>query len=244
MCESHYPNIFLKFNVINKIRDAEIAADLDVEAAKKKAIQSIAKLERDAFDEKSRQMSSAFGDLASTFQTIGSMYDKNSSQAKKMEEAAQAMIVLQKAEAVVNAVSAVAASASAPFPAGFVAMAAMAASMASLLGSIGVGFGGGSGATAPVMSTGTGTVLGDSAAVSESTQKGYDLLEEYHDLEYTELRGIHDSMKELNQNITGLVSSVIRGVDLNGFTMPEGSDGFVKNLFDKIFSFVFKIIKR
>ena len=220
---------------IESVKQAEIDAGLDIVAAEKHANAEIAKLDQAAFDAKAKSVQGAIGDMSSAFSDIGSMYDKNSSEYAKMQEAAHAMIVLQKGVAVVNAVAAVAASAAAPWPAGFVSMAAMMASMGSLLGSIGVGMGGSTASTAPVTATGTGTTLGDSTKVSESTKNAYAELEKYNKLEYTELQGIHDSMKELNTNITGLVNSVVRGISLSSSMggLP-GSSGSFSDYFSKV----------
>jgi hypothetical protein len=171
------------------------------------------KFEQEIFDAKAQQIQAGLGDMASMFQSLAGMYDKNSSEAARMQEAANAMIVLQKAVAAVNAVSAVAAAAAAPFPAGFVAMASMAAAMGSLLGSIGVSFGGGSGASAPSAAYGQNTTVlgGANNQGSESIGNTWKLLEDTYDLQKHTLTGIYENMKELNANITGIVKGIIQG---------------------------------
>ena len=78
----------------------------------------------------------------------------------------------------------------------------------------GISFGGGGGgsASAPAARPGSGTVLGDPQAVSDSSARVLELLEDIHASEYRELRGIHDSMRDLNSNIKGLVSGIFRTI--------------------------------
>ncbi len=150
------------------------------------------------------------------------MYDKNSGEYARMQEAANAMIVLQKAVAVVNAVSAVAAAATAPFPAGFVAMASMAAAMGSLLGSIGLSIGGGSGSYGVAAAYGQNTTVlgGANNQGSESISASWELLQDTYDMEDVKLTKIYEEIKDLNSNITGLVTGFIRtgGVDVSGIS--------------------------
>jgi len=199
-----------KVAIINAERDARIKMGVDSVAAKKDAEQKIQKLDQDTFEKKDRQIHTALGDMAYAFEAIGNMYDENSDAQQKMQEAAKAMIVLQQAVAVANAASAISAAAAAPFPAGFVAMASMAAAMGSLLASVGTSVGGGAVAAAPTLPP--STVLGAEAGTgSESIAKMWELLEDTYDLENRELTGIHDQVRSLNQNITGLMNSVLRG---------------------------------
>jgi|GEM_PF-5848992 len=132
-------------------------------------------------------------------------------------------------------------------------IAAMAALMAGVLGAAGIGFGGDrSGSAPPAAAPGTGTVFGDSEAVSESASKGYDLLEEIHASEYAELRGIHRSMRELNTNIRGLVGNIVRNfgtfddsqwdittgeVDSLTWEVTDTVGGFISDLFGEVDGF-------
>ncbi len=95
-------------------------------------------------------------------------------------------------------------------PWGFAGVAAMLATMAA------VGFavsGGGSGSNMepPKTDTGTGTVLGDKSATSESVTKTWDLLKSIHASEYTELRGINAGINSLVSGITGTITAVFQG---------------------------------
>jgi hypothetical protein len=126
--------------------------------------------------------------------------------------------------ALTGAAASVAAQGSVPF-AGFAMAAAMLGFMASVLGMAGIAFGGGGGGggtSAPVLPP--STVLGAEAGTgSESVANSYELLKDTYDMEYRELSGIYDSMKELNQNITGLVTSIVRTGGVGDFTSAPGS---------------------
>lgn len=92
------------------------------------------------------------------------------------------------------------------------AMAAMAAVVGGLIAAAGGAFSGGGSGTAPKASPTTGTVLGDSDKSSESLINSLEMLEEYGDLQYVELQGIHDEIISLNQNLTGISNSILRTV--------------------------------
>jgi len=185
-----------------------------------------------AFIERNEKISTGIQSMETAFTAISSMYAEGSSEHEKWTEAAKAMMVAQKAIAVVNAVAAVAAASAAPFPAGFVAGAAMLASMVSLLGSIGTSIGGGGesiSASSAAYGQSTTVLGGANGQASESITKSWELMQDTYDMEYRELSGIYDQMKNLNQNITGLVNSIIRtgGVSVAGVTVGD-SIGFAE----------------
>ena len=88
---------------------------------------------------------------------------------------------------------------------GFALMAAMAAAMAAIGFFTGGGSSSSSGGTPPPSDTGTGTVLGDPTAVSESIGKTNDLLKTIHASEYVELRGINRGIN----NLKGAISTTL-----------------------------------
>lgn len=185
--------------------------------AKEKTIQ----FEYEIYAAKAQKIGQGLASMESAFSSISSMYAEGTSEHNRWAEAANAMMIAQKAVAVVNAVAAVAASAAAPWPAGFVSMAAMAASMVSLLGSIGAGIGGSS-ATAPsgpAYGQNTTVLGGENGEGSQSISKSWELMQDTYDMEDTKLSGIYNEMKDLNQNITGIVQAVIYG-------KPQGYSGF------------------
>jgi hypothetical protein len=232
-----------KVALIEAERDARIAAGVDAAAAAKKAAQDIGELDQKMFEKKARQVFDATGDMASAFAAIGSMYDKNSDEYAKMQEAAKAMIVLQQAVAVANAVAAIANQGLGDPYTAFARIAAMAAAMGSLLANIGGSISGGGASAAPALPA--STVLGaEPGTGSESIGKVWELLQDTYDLEYRELTGIHSSMKDLNQNITALVTSIVRtgtvgtgaGITGIGTTFGEAGGMFAtegKTLWDK-----------
>jgi len=102
---------------------------------------------------------------------------------------------------------------------GFAGVAAMLALMAGL-GAMASGRGGGS-STPPPTDTGTGTVLGDSTAVSESISKTNDLLKNIHASEYVELRGINRGVNNLQSAITKTVDNLFQKGGMANFQLAE-----------------------
>lgn len=90
----------------------------------------------------------------------------------------------------------------------FPRMAAMAGIMAALGFAVG-GFGGGSGGFAPT-NTGTGTVLGDASAQSESITRAIDALREVDTMTMRYSAGMLGSLRNIEANIGGLATLLIR----------------------------------
>lgn len=132
-------------------------------------------------------------------------------------------VAASTAKGTAKAAEAVATQATAGPYIGFALMAAMAAAMAA----IGFATGGGGGSSVPPPSdTGTGTVLGDPTAVSESVGKTNELLKTIHASEYVELRGINRGVNNLQQGISNTVSSIFRNGGLTTVTLaPESLAG-------------------
>lgn len=148
------------------------------------------------------------------FGATAQLFDEHSKARAKLNNLEQAFttveIALNMKKALTAAVVAVASQGSGDPYSAFARVASMIAVMAGLLAQAGISFGGGGGGSAPVAPVGSGTVLGDKTAVSESADKTYQLLEDIHASEYRELVGIHQSMRDLNANITGLVANIVR----------------------------------
>jgi tape measure domain-containing protein len=106
----------------------------------------------------------------------------------------------------------------------FARIAAMAAIVASVISAAGAGTfnfaGGGSVSAPPPTSPDTGTVLGDSAAKSESIDKTYSLLKDIHASEYRELRGINAGIASLSTGITDVITRLFQAGGLSDVTMP------------------------
>ena len=106
---------------------------------------------------------------------------------------------------------------------GFAGVAAMMAVMAGL-GFAGIGGGGGGGASGPPPSNsdmGTGTVLGDPTAKSESINHTNDLLQNIHAEEYLELRGINKGVQALSGSITSAVTKQFQLGAIQGVNAPN-----------------------
>ena len=101
-------------------------------------------------------------------------------------------------------------------------MIAMGAMVSSLLGNIGVAFGTSSvssvNMSAPV-NTGTGTVLGDSEAVSESITKSLEILEDFAEPQYQTLQSMNKYLANISNALGGVSSLLIRQ---GGFAFGEG----------------------
>ena len=115
---------------------------------------------------------------------------------------------------------------------GFAGVAAMLALMA------GLGYmassGGGGGAAPPPTDTGTGTVLGDPTAVSESIGKTNDLLKTIHASEYVELRGINRGVNGLQGAISKTLDNLFQNGGMAVFQLAQatltGASGFISGL--------------
>ncbi|MGB7402704.1 MAG: tape measure protein [Arcobacter sp.] len=107
----------------------------------------------------------------------------------------------------------------------FARMAAMAASVASLLSSANIAFGGDSVSSssdsfsAQVENTGTGSVLGDTSKASESITNSLGILEDYARPEFQLLSSMNQSLKSIDEKIGGVSALLIQN---GGFAFGEG----------------------
>ncbi len=169
---------------------------------------------------------------ADAFEDLSTLYAKDSSQRKTLHDISMAFNIAEKAalaaQAVNAAVVAIATQGSGDPYTAFARVAAMAAAMAALLASVGIAFGGGGGgggeaATTAVPILPASTVLGAVAGTgSESISKGWELLKDTYNMEYRELSGIYNEMKNLNANITGLVTSLVRTGGIGAANISTG----------------------
>jgi hypothetical protein len=106
-------------------------------------------------------------------------------------------------------------------PLGFAAVAAMVGVMAAF------GFGGGGSRTAPKYNTGTGTVMGDTSAQSESLTKSIERLAEIDRLTMRYSAQMAGSLKNIEMNIGGLTSLLVRTGDVtaSGANVRTGTSG-------------------
>lgn len=120
----------------------------------------------------------------------------------------------------------------------FVRMAAMAAFMATL------GFSVSSGGSSPNVakqrqeSQGTGSVLGDASAKSQSISRAVELAATNSSIELTHTAGMLASLKNIESSIGGLGSLLVRGTDITSLARSVGSTssgGFFGSLASSIF---------
>ncbi|MFZ2406971.1 MAG: hypothetical protein WAW41_17680 [Methylobacter sp.] len=201
---------------IEAVRVAEIAAGKDKAAANAKAAEAEGKLAQELFEKKTRYISDGFGDLSTAFDGISKLYAEGSNDAKAWQEASNAMLVAQKAVAVVNAVATIANQGLGDPYTAFARIAAMAAAMGALLGSIGQSIGGSNVTASSSVYKPKSTVLGaEDGTGSESISNSFDMLEKIYSIEFTKLTGIYTEIKSLNTNIIGLVTSIARTGGVN-----------------------------
>lgn len=113
-----------------------------------------------------------------------------------------------------------------PFPFNIAAMAATAAALIAAGVSIIGGFGGGGG-TPPETNTGTGTVLGDPKAQSESIKRSIDALKEVDTIMLTTSRGMAASLRSIDEQIGGVASLIVRAGNVDA---SQGvTEGFKPN---------------
>lgn len=209
--EDEYRQVQLEW--VERLKKENIKATGDVLAAEEKAAKERKRIEYDLFKTKTNYIASGFGQLQSAFTEIAGVYEKGSDAAKQWEQAAKAMEIAQRAVAVVQAVAAIATQGLGDPYTAFARIAAMAATMGALLASIGTSIGGASGGaitSAPQSKFSNSVLGGEEGELSESLKKSWEYLEDTYDMEYEKLTKIHNELKDLNDNITGLVTSIIR----------------------------------
>lgn len=118
-----------------------------------------------------------------------------------------------------------------PFPANIAAMAATAAALVAAGVAV---FGGGGGGSAPKTNTGTGTVLGDPDAKSESVRRALDALREVDLLMLGSSREMAASLRSIDSQIGGVAALVVRSGDINASTGV--AEGFKPNLIGSVLS--------
>jgi len=131
-----------------------------------------------------------------------------------------ARIAVGATEAVVNAIK------SLPFPLNIAAGAATIAALASIGVSIAGSFGGNKNTLAPT-NTGTGTVLGDTSAKSDSIKNAIDALKEVDTVTNTFAREMAASLKSIDSQIGGVASLVVRAGNVDASTGV--TEGFKSN---------------
>jgi len=231
-----------KLELINKEKEARIAAGIDAVAADKKAQQDILNARMVKFDNETTGMRMILSDTQSMFDSMSMMYDRESKEFKALQTMKQAahtaelgMNVARAASALSTAMALNAANASTATSgaaasvaaqgqvpiAGFALAASMAAFMASVLATAGIAFGGGSVSAGGGMAGAGGyqysdiTLGAEAGTQSEALTNMVNLLQETYDLENRELTGIHKSVEHLAYGVEQVVT---RAFQTGGFT--------------------------
>lgn len=230
-----------KYKKLEELGKAAQKTDAQIEADKFKVHQDtqakITAIQMDAASE-------VFGAWSNALEGISQLYAQGSEEQKKYHDMAVAFALVEKgiiaAKAVVLGVEAVInAMAEGDGYTAVVRGLAVAAVVAAYLAQIGTAFntsGGGGGSAAADNTptyTGVSTVLGASDQTgSESITNSLKLLEDTYSMEYTKLTSIYNQLKNLNDNITGLVTSIVRtggisseGMNLNLKSTPDLGTG-------------------
>jgi hypothetical protein len=157
------------------------------------------------------------------------LFREHSKGYKAMEAAEKALSVVQVARTAIAVANGAANMFADLGPLGFPAVAAMLGVMASL------GFsGGGSSKKPPVTNKGTGTVLGDRSATSESLKRSIDLLKEVDTLTATYARQMAASLKSIDNQIGNFAALVVRAGNVDA--SAGVTEGFKTNAYGKLLS--------
>jgi len=158
--------------------------------------------------------------MANMFSSMSSMMAENSTEQKAFAVAA---IAAQTAMAVVSGVQAILAQGTGDPYSAFARIAAMIGIVGAVLGGIGAsigavgGMGGGGGPPKLQETQGTGTVLGDASAVSESIENSIDNLSDLTSIELTHTSRMLFHLKSIDEGINSFGSSIVRGDGMTGF---------------------------
>lgn len=187
----------------------------------------------ETFKDQLRDLSSGFSMLSSACMDMAASYEEGSSAAKHWEEAAKAFEIAQRAVAVVQAVAAIATQGLGDPYTAFARVAAMAATMGALLASIGESVSGSSASVAAASQRTYSTALG-SEDPSQSIANSLEILQDTYDIENTRLTQIYNEMRDLNNNITGLVTSLVRTGGISDLNIETGTTlGSVENFLNQ-----------
>jgi hypothetical protein len=210
--------------------------DDDVAAAKWAAQQKM-RVNSDLFYKQNRENEDAASSMISSFRIMGDLYSKNSKERQAMHTlemaATAAELGIQAQKNLMIAVGAVAQQGTGDPYTAFARIAAMIALMSNVLSIANLNFSvGGSGGSEASAALSKSTVLGAADGTgSESIKNVWEMLEDTYSMEYRELSGIYSEMKDLNDNITGLVTGIVRTGGITSASVSTGySMGTAENL--------------
>jgi hypothetical protein len=239
-----------KYAIIQDLQDKGFISFKQAEEAKAKIVENTTKertkLASEAFYKENDDRQQSMSSMAQSFDQMAQLYAEDSRERQALSAASKAAtvaeIALQVEKNLMIAIGAVVNQGTGDPYTAFARIAAMVAVVAGVLQIGGIAFGGGSsGAVASSSATwsnSNSTVLGaENDTASESITKSWELMQDTYNMEFKELSGIYNEMKDLNDNITGLVTSVIRTGGVSGISIETGtSSGYGASLwsnFDK-----------
>lgn len=153
---------------------------------------------------------------------LSSMFESGSKEAATFQAAQTALALVEATRAILTAGT------GDPYTA-IPRMAAMAIMAKSLLGNIGIAFGGGSTTTtsdafsSQTANTGTSTILGDATKASESMLNAMSTLEDFAQPQYATLLSMNDYLESIANNIGGVSNLLIKN---SGYALGSGYEGF------------------
>lgn len=242
-----------KIRLLNAEKDLRIKAGKSVVQSEQQIANESANFAQITYQKTLAEVGKYTSVAASMFSTLAQAQDQSS------RDGFEAAKMFNIAATVMNTATAIMGQLTTPGPLGWAGAAAAAAAGAVQLASIqSTSFeGGGSIVDSSNFQSaggGTGKVLGDKNAKTMSISDSNDYLEELNAQQYNELKNIYQEMKDLNQNITGLASNLVRsfgefgkenisGVKLgtesnflggNGNWLVNGDNAITEIFFDKI----------
>ena len=153
---------------------------------------------------------------------LSSMFEKGSKEAATFQAAQTALALVEATRAILTAGT------GDPYTA-IPRMAAMAIMVKSLLGNIGIAFGGTSTTTSSdafssqTANTGTSTILGDATKASESMLKAMSTLEDFAQPQYATLLSMNNYLESIANSIGGVSNLLIKN---SGYALGSGYEGF------------------
>ncbi|WP_085299249.1 tape measure protein [Cognaticolwellia mytili] len=188
-------------------------ADID---KRTKGLAELKTFENNVIKQNTQAQLGAYGSIAGAASEMFSEQSKGREALHRLEVgfmAAEMVLSIQKS--ILNATEAVTNAGTSGDPYSAPArVAAMAAIMAGVLGAVGIAFSSGSGggisAADRQASQGTGTVLGDSSAHSQSISNSFERIEQLELDQYVVLQEMNSSLRSLDRSIPQLVASLVR----------------------------------
>lgn len=201
-------------------KEIDTTSNLDLKAKKQKEMDDLAQ-------EGIKGQLSAYRQL---FGTTSQLFKENSKERKALHNLemafAMAEIAMNLQKTISAAYTAIMTQGTGDPYSAFGRIAAMTALAGGIVAAAGGSLSGGGSGSAPtaVSSASQSTALG-STEQSQSIANAFSFLEDIESGQYNELKDISSSMKDLNKNITGLVTSIVRTGGVSEFAGTAGTSG-------------------